>query len=177
MITPTKLEYDRTIRGYVKLATGLAHVIPGNANSPAPLVPYATALSINDIKQGFSYGQHTFDNLRDKITVKSRSNQIVTYSIQIYRADNALELARLLTLYAATPSGQYYLEKNQLVLTNWSTLRNLDKVIQDKEYERRSGVDLTFSLVASISQTIDRIAEVNIEFKTSALTETIKIGT
>ena len=176
MISPTKLDYDRAIRGYVKLATGLAYVIPGNDNSPAPEVPYASALSINDVKQGFTYGQHRFDSIDDKVIVNSRSNQRVTYSIQIYRAENALELARLLTLYAATPTGQYYLEKNKLVLTNWSIIRNLDKVIQDKEYERRASVDLTFSLVASIQETINRIAEVNIELNTSAGKETLNVN-
>lgn len=175
MIDPTELAYDRAIRGYVKLTTGLKYVIPGNENAPAPEVPYASALSIHDVKQGFTYGQHRFDDINDKVIVNSRSNQRVTYSIQIYRADNALELARLLTLYAATPTGQYYLETHKMVLTNWSTIRNLDKVIQDKEYERRAAVDLTFSLVASIEETINRIAEVDIALSTAAGQETLNI--
>ena len=161
-IVPTALDLDRSIRGYVKLALGGIPVIPANANFPAPTGAYATALQIDDLRQGFSFNEVTYNQATDKNTIKTSSNRLVKYSIQVYRAADALGLARLLSFFSATPSGEYYLDINYLTIVDWSDIRNLTTVI-DGEMEPRASIDITFGQVVTYSQETDRIVEVAID--------------
>lgn len=161
-ITPTQLDYDRAIRAYVKLATSLPYVIQANANFPVPTGDYATALLINDSKQGFDISNDDYNEINDNFDSKTYSNHLMQYSIQIYRASNALELARQLSLFFGTPDGRHHLQTNNLVLLDWSEVRNLDSVI-DGQFERRSSIDLTFGMITTYEQTLERIASVDID--------------
>ena len=61
-INPAQIDYDRLVRAYIKAATGLSYVIPGNANSPAPTDPYASVLLITDSSDGFSYNKSIYND-------------------------------------------------------------------------------------------------------------------
>lgn len=160
MLVPNELDLNRKIRGYVKLALGMP-VITSNVNFPAPTGSYATALQISDLRQGFSFGDNTYNQTTDKTTVSVSSNRIITFSIQIYRDANVLGLARLLSFYGATPAGEYYLAKNGLTLIDWSNIRDLTTLV-DAEMEPRASIDLTFGQVVTYSQETDRIVEIDI---------------
>ncbi len=160
MLTPSELDLNRSIRGYVKSALNIP-VIPSNANFPAPTGSYATVLQISDLRDGFSFGDHTYNQGTDKTTISVSSNRIITFSIQIYRDSNVLGLARLLSFYGSTPNGEYYLAKNCLTLVDWSNIRDLTTVV-DAEMEPRASIDLTFGQVVTYSQETDRIVEIDI---------------
>jgi len=156
-INPTQLDYDRLVRAYVKAATGLAYVIPGNANSPAPTVPYASALLINDSNDGFSYNKAIYNEINGNFDNTTYDSRRLTYSIQIYRASNAMGIARGLAYYQSTPNGKYELQRNGLVLINWTNPVITD-LLTDGEYESRA----TFGLISSTEQTIERLIEVTL---------------
>lgn len=157
-VSPTELDYDRLVRSYVKVATGLPYVIPANSNAPAPTGSYATALLFSDDRNGFSSINSTFNDINDNFDYVINDNHEMIYSIQIYRASNALGLARQLSYYHQTPNGQYELQSRGLVIINWSTIRNID-LVTDGEYERRSSIDITFGLVSRTDQVVERLIE------------------
>lgn len=160
MLVPTGVDIDRAVRGYVKSALSMP-VIAANANFPAPAGQYATALLIYEEKNGFNSNNFDYSPANDKINFISSSNHYLTYSIQIYRGDNANENARELSVYFGTPAGQFYLQKNNLTVIDWSIIRNLTTVI-DGEMEQRSSIDIIFGVVVKNSQEIDRIVEVDV---------------
>ena len=168
-IVPAQLDFDRAVRGFVKLALNVP-VIPANANFPAPTGSYATALLMNEVKQGFDFNDNIYNSEPDNIRVVTSSNQIVTYSIQVYRDTNVLGMVRLLQLFCGTPSGRYYLQKNNMTIIDWSNVRNLTTVI-DSEMEPRASVDLTFGMVFDYSQDVERInsVDVNTKIETSGI--------
>ena len=119
-VIPTELDYDRSVRAYIKAATGLLYVVPGNANAPAPTVGYASALLINDSSDGFAWNKSTYNDINENYEYNTYDSRQLIYSIQIYRDSNVLGIARGLASYHTTPNGQYELLKNGLVITNFS---------------------------------------------------------
>lgn len=163
-IIPLQLDYDRAVRGYIKLATGLNYVIKANSNAPAPTDSYATALLIGESKDGFNSNTKTYDNENDIIINKSQSNSILNYSIQIYRSKNAMQDIRELSFFHGTPNGRHYLLLNNLVIIDISVIKEISAVI-DGEFERRATIDISFGLVSSCLQDIGVIKSIDVEIK------------
>lgn len=161
-IVPSELDLNRAIRGYIKSALNIP-VLPANSNYPAPTGSYATALQVSDMRNGFSFSDTTYNSITDKIEATIFSNRLLTYSIQIYRDSNVLGLARLLSFWGSTPSGEYYLNTNNLALIDWSNVRDLTSLI-DGESEPRASIDLTFGKVVAYEQEVDRIASIDVNY-------------
>jgi hypothetical protein len=160
-INPAQIDYDRLVRAYIKAATGLSYVIPGNANSPAPTDPYASVLLITDSSDGFSYNKSIYNDANGNFDNTTFDSRRLTYSIQIYRSSNSMGIARGLAYYHSTPNGRYELQKNGLVVINWNNPINTD-LLTDGEFESRATIEMTFGLISSTDQIIERLIEVTI---------------
>jgi len=163
-VIPTQLDFDRQVRGYIKAATGLTYVIPGNSNFPAPTEPYATALLITDTRDGFSHIKSQYNDTNGNFDFNIGDNHQMVYSIQIYRSSDALGLTRGLSYYHQTPIGQYELLSRGLVIINWSEITNTD-LVTDGNFERRATINMTFGIVSHTPQVVERLVEstINIE--------------
>ena len=171
-LQPNDIDYDRAVREYVQLATGLSAVVRANTNNPAPTSSYATVLMISSTKQGFNSIESTYDTVNDNIINDITSNNLIQYSIQIYRDNNCLGLIRQLTMFFGTDTGRYFLQKNNLVLLDWSSERDTS-IVTDGEFENRASVDITFGLVVSLTETVNSLvsSEINIDLDDETILE------
>jgi hypothetical protein len=168
---PLNIDYERLIRGYVKLATGLPNVIPGNYKAPRPSAEYATVTPISNKKLGFSSYCSLYNEQTDDITYTTSSTNVKKFSVQIYSL-NSHDLAECLPQFFETPVGEYYLVMNGLSVIDWSDARQTD-FVTDGQYEKRSTVELTFVVTKNITQTIQNLESAEILTKIGELTEKI----
>ena len=100
-------QLDRTIRAYVARGSGLAAnlVRPGNEKSQRPKVPYATVLTMRDIRTSAPmYRQMNNATTGLAAGTLTETPRRRTYSVQFYR-EGALDLANRFEAYTADERG------------------------------------------------------------------------
>lgn len=158
-------DYQKEVRWYVAEATGIPRnfVLKGNQNSPAPKPePYATVLLIEAKRKDLASDYYTKNENDDDFTLIHRYLVKPKFSIQIYRASNAIEIVNRLAVYHELICGQYYLQQHDLFVRAYSSVRDLS-VIQGSAYEYRASVDLTFETVIAEKEAIRAIEAVHID--------------
>ena len=166
-LSPTFIDYDRLIRSYVKLCTGLEYVIQGNTNAPSPTVPYASVLMISNFKRGTNWDTHTFNALNDNFDSEFFSQHMMQYRVQVYKAPDAQSILLQLVMYYDQPDAALFMQQNGLYFLSSGDIKRIDQVISS-EYEVRASVDLNFMLISKLSTVIDKIASAEIDISTQS---------
>lgn len=176
--TPLQNDLDVIVRAFVALASGLESkfVIPGNDNSPAPVVPYASVLSITTQGDGIDSEVAREGLVPEEAKLLTSGRRNITYSVQFYK-DGAPDFIEGLLSFASTTPGQIFLGENNLTWRRAGDIRNLDSVMGSK-FEVRRSVDIEFRYQSRNVIDIQTIGSVEIDMNLSAesdLTEHIEV--
>jgi hypothetical protein len=169
--TPVNDDILDAMRVYVAEASGipLTAVIPGDDNHPAPNGLYATVLDITTLTRGIDSEVKRESATPNKVTMLSRGNRTMTFSVQFFR-NGAQDAAANFKSFPSTSASQlFYTAENPKLLTfsRAGEVRNTD-VDRGSKFERRRTIDVDMYYTSVREDEVNEIGSVEIDINITA---------
>lgn len=165
-IAPTTQVFERLVRQWVALGSGMASKLvgPDEAKGGRPEgILYATVSMSGMARDGFSWTRRAA--LTDANAGTELSDEVESatafFSAQWYR-DGAMDAARLFRLWASSPLGRMEAEKRGITLISLGEIRDLASLISE-EWEERAQIDVQIGLISTARITTDVVGSLSVE--------------